>query len=137
MTVKINDKDAKQTWGIVFDSSSVSALMTPPPMKAYIEDASRLEDGKRVIVDNAKVESRNVTLTFSLMARNETEFFSRYNSFCEEIQKGLMNIELSILSNVVFKCVYKSCSQFTQYNNRLAKFSLKVEEPNPKDRIKS
>lgn len=137
MTVKINDKDAKREWGLIFDSSSVSALMTPPAMKAYIENASRLEDGKRVTTDNAKVESRNVTLTFSLAARNETEFFSRYNSFCKEMQKGIMNIELSILPNVVFKCIYKSCSQFTQYNNRLAKFSLKIEEPNPKDRNKS
>lgn len=136
MTVTINNRDARQVWGIVFDSSSVSALMTPPAMKDYVENSSRLEDGKQVLIDNPKVESRDITLTFSLIAKNEDEFFERYNSFCAELQKGSINIEISTLIDVVFKCVYKSCSQFTQYNNRLAKFSLKLEEPNPKDRSK-
>jgi hypothetical protein len=44
----INDKDAYTTWGISMDTSSLSALMTPPPMKEFIENKSRLENGKRV-----------------------------------------------------------------------------------------
>lgn len=134
MIVKINGNNSREKWGIVFDSSSISALMTPPALKAYIENTSRIENGKRVIIGDTKIEARNITLTLSLIARNETEFFSRYNSFCNEMQKGKMDIELSILPKTVFKCIYVSCSQFTQFNNRLAKFSLRIEEPNPKDR---
>lgn len=137
MTVTINGKDAKATWGIVFDSSSISALMTPASMKDYIENSSRMDHGKKVIInsDLARLDSRSVTLTFALYAKSEDEFFSRYSSFCEEIQStGKIDIKLSIMSGTVYKCIYKSCSQFTQYNNKLANFSMKVEEYNPADR---
>lgn len=134
MKVTINGKDARGTWGIVFDSSAVSALMTPPPMKDYIADESRLEHGRRVIASNAKVDRRDVTLTLALYARSETAFYSRLNAFCTELEGARLDIELGDLPGTVYKCVYRSCSQFTQYNGRLAKFSLKLEEPNPKDR---
>lgn len=137
MTVTINGKDAYTTWGIVFDSSAISSLMTPAGMKSYIENSSRTEHGKRVVTNAtlAKVDSRNVTLSFSLVAKSEDEFFTRYASFCDEIQTtGEVKIVLSIQPNVAYKMLYKSCTQFTQYNNKLAKFSLKCEETNPKDR---
>lgn len=137
MTVTINGKDAKKTWGIVFDSSSVSSLMTPAAMKDYIENSSRSEHGKRLITNStlAKVDSRSVTLTFSMYANAEDAFFTKYAAFCNEIQKtGEIKIVLSVQPTVAYKLLYKSCTQFTQYNNRLAKFSLKCEEPNPKDR---
>lgn len=137
MTVTINGKDALKTWGIVFDSSSISALLTPAGMKDYIENSSRAEHGKRVITNAtlAKVDYRSVTLTFSLYANSEKAFFEKYASFCNEIQStGELKIVLSVQPTVAYKLLYKSCTQFTQYNNRLAKFSLKCEEPNPKDR---
>lgn len=137
MNVTINGKDAYTTWGIVFDSSAISSLMTPAGMKDYIENSSRSEHGKRVITNAnlAKVDSRSVTITFSLMAKNEDSFFSNYASFCEEIQKtGELKIIISVQPSVEYKLLYKSCSQFTQYNNKLAKFSLKCEEPNPNNR---
>lgn len=137
MTVTINGKDAEKTWGIVFDSSSISSLMTPAGMKDYIENSSRTEHGKRVITNStlAKVDSRSVVLTFSLHANTEDRFFERYSSFCKEIQKtGELKISISIQPSIAYKLIYKSCNQFTQYNNRLAKFSLKCEEPNPNDR---
>ena len=81
----INDKDAYTTWGISMDTSSLSALMTPPPMKEFIENKSRLENGKRVITSNPRVDERNITLTFNLTAKSEDQFFVRYNSFCEEL----------------------------------------------------
>ena len=137
MRVTINSEDAKATWGIVFDSSSISALMTPAGMKDNIESQSRLEDGKRVITspDLAKLDSRTLTLTFSLCAKSEDDFFTKYDSFCTEIQKtGRIYITLSVRPETVYKLIYKSCNQFTQYNNKLAKFSLRCEEPNPRDR---
>ena len=135
MDITINGKNAKTTWGIVFDSSSISALMVPASVKDYIENDSRLEHGRRVITNNVKVDARtNIQLTISLYASSETEFFSRYDSFCAELEAGTLNIIISSRPTVVYKCLYKSCKQFTQYNNRLARFSLTVIEPNPKDR---
>lgn len=70
----INDKDAYTTWGISMDTSSLSALMTPPPMKEFIENKSRLENGKRVITSDSKIDERNITLTFNLTAKAKISF---------------------------------------------------------------
>lgn len=130
----INGKDAYTTWGISMDTSSLSALMTPPPMKEFIENKSRLEHGKRIITSNPKIDERNITLTFNLTAKNEEQFFSRYNSFCEELAIGVLNIKSKYQPDVVYKTIYLSCNQFTQFMRGIAKFSLKLIEPNPKDR---
>lgn len=134
MTVMINNQNAKLKWGIVFDSSAISALMTPAPMKSFIENSSRLEHGKRVVATNPKVDSRTLTLSFSLYANSEETFFERYDSFCAELEKGTLDIVLSSRPLVKYRCIYKSCRPITQYRNRLAKFSLSLEEPNPKNR---
>lgn len=130
----INGKDAYDVWGISMDSSSLSALMTPSPMKSFIENKSRLENGKSVIVSNAKVDERNITLSFHLHAGNENSFFNKYLSFCQELETGVLNISTSYQPNVVYRTIYLSCSQFSEYRRGLAKFSLKLNEPNPTNR---
>ena len=132
--LKINGKDAYTEWGISFDQTALSTLMTPPPNKSYIENKSRLENGKKVLVHNPKVDERSVTLSFNLTARNDGEFFERYNSFCEELRGGVLNIETKYQNGVVYKMVYESCSQFSQLIREIARFSLKLVEPNPSDR---
>ena len=89
----INGKDCYTTWGISMDTSSLSSLMTPSPLKEFIENKSRLEHGKRVLSSNPKIDERNITLTFNLTAKTEEEFFSRYNNFCEELATGIINIK--------------------------------------------
>ena len=130
----INDKDAYTTWGISMDTSSLSALMTPPPMKEFIENKSRLENGKRVITSDSKIDERNITLTFNLTAKSEDRFFVRYNSFCEELATGVLHIRSKYQPDVVYKTIYLSCTQFTQFMRGIASFSLKLVEPNPADR---
>ena len=130
----INSKDAYTTWGISMDTSSLSALMTPPPAKELVENKSRLEHGKRVMTSSPKVDERNVTLSINLTAKNEQQFFERYLSFCSELETGVLHISTSYQPNVVYKMIYLSCSQFTQFMKGIAKFSLKLNEPNPKDR---
>ena len=130
----INNKDAYTTWGISMDTSSLSALMTPAPMKEFIENKSRLEHGKRVITSDPKIDERNISLTFNLTATSEEQFFSRYNSFCEELATGVLHIRSKYQPNVVYKTIYLSCNQFTQFMRGIAKFSLRLVEPNPTDR---
>ena len=133
----INGKDAYTEWGVSMDTSSLSALMTPAANKDLPENKSRLEHGKRVITDASiiKIDERQFTLTINLTAKNEVEFFTRYNSFCEELATGRLNIYTKYQPGVVYKTIYKSCNQFTQFMRGIAHFSLKLEEPNPKDRI--
>ena len=116
------------------ESTSLSALMTPAPMKEFVENSSRLEHGKRVITSDPKVDERNITLEIHLTARDKDSFFSKYLSFCDELSTGVLNIRTKYQPNVVYKTVYLSCSQFSQFMQGIAKFSLRLCEPNPKDR---
>lgn len=88
----INNKDSYDNWGISMDTSSLSALMTPPPNKEFIENKSRLEHGKRVIAATPKVDERSLTLTINLTAKNEDEFFEKYDSFCQELYNPQIQI---------------------------------------------
>lgn len=130
----INGKDAFNTWGIVLDSTALSALMTPAPQKELIENKSRLEHGKRVITSNPKVDERELSLTFSLHADTETAFFAKYESFCNELSQSVLRIQTKFQPGVCYNMIYLSCTQFTQYKRKKASFILKLSEPNPKDR---
>ena len=131
----INNKDAYKTWGISLeDGTSLSALMTPVPNKAYIQNKSRLEHGKRVIVNNPKKDERIVTLPIKLVARDESDFFTKYGSFCDELALGTLVIRTKYQPTVYYKCVYISCTQFSQFMRGIAKYTLRLEEPDPNDR---
>lgn len=132
----INGKDAYAEWGVSMDTASLSALMTPAGNKDLPENKSRLEHGKRVITDASlvRVDERQLTLTINLTAKNEVDFFIRYNSFCNELATGKLNIRTKYQPEVVYRTIYKSCNQFSQFMRGIAHFSLRLEEPNPTDR---
>lgn len=78
---------------------------------------------------------RDITLEIGLSAPNITEFYTRYANFISELTSGWLRIASpKFLPNVVFNCRYVSSTQFTNYNGRIAKFILKLEEPNPNNR---
>lgn len=133
----INGKDAYATWGISMDMSSLSALMTPASQKELVENKSRLEHGKRVVTANPKLDERNLTLTINLTAPDEDTFFTRYQSFCEELATGVLNIRTKYQPTVMYRTLYLSCSQFTQFMRGIASFSLKLCEynPSPENRV--
>ncbi len=130
----INGKDAYTTWGITMDNTGLSELMTPSSNKTFIENESRLEHGKRIVPANPRVDSRNLTLQINLTASDEKQFFERYNSFCEELATGVLEIETKYQPDVSYKTIYQSCSQFSQFMRGIGKFTLKLIEPNPNDR---
>lgn len=130
----INDKDAAITWGVTVDTQSLSALMTPVAQKALVGNETRLEHGNRVITNNPKQSARDVTLTLQMIAANEEAFFAQYNSFCEELAQGRLVIRTKWQPTVYYRLDYLSCNQFTQFMRGIAKFTLKLNEPDPTDR---
>ena len=131
----INGWDAWLAWGVFMDDASISALMSPPATKEFIKNTSRLEHGTRYITTNPKFKERDLTLSIQLYAPNKAEFYIRYNLFCKQVlATGLINIRTKYQPNVTYKCVYQSCTQYKQYMGKVAKFSLKLTEPNPEDR---
>lgn len=130
----INGYDAYERWGMSMDNTSLSAIMTPAGMKSNVKTKSRISHGSVVSISNPKVEERNVNVNFQITAKNTDIFFERYMSFCEELERGLLIVKTKYQPNVFYRFEYKQCSQFSQFIREMAKFTLKLVEPNPKER---
>ena len=101
----INGKDAYAAWGISMDDTSLSALMTPAPNKGLTENKSRLEHGKQIISSNPKKDERNLILQLNLTAPDRDTFFSRYDSFCNELDTGVLEIRTKYQPTVVYRTI--------------------------------
>ena len=130
----INGKDAFLTWGVSLTDDAISSILTPPPNKAFITNSSRREHGSRVVVNDPKVDERDLTILLNMSAPSRALFFDRYKSFCQELKKGELVFKLSYQPEVSYTFIYKNCQQFGQYRLGMAKFLLKLTEYNPEDR---
>lgn len=133
----INNQDAYTTWGITMTGEALTALMTPPPLKEWITNEARDESGKQYLTGSGytpAANERTLTLTINLTARSEVQFLTRYAAFCAVLASGVLHIRTSFQEGVVYKCVYKSCSQFTQFRRSMATLGLSLVEPDPTDR---
>ena len=129
--------DAYDVWGVSFTDTALSALMTPVSVKKPIENKSRLEHGKKVIENNAytKKDERDVTLEMHIKAPTKALFWQRYDNFCEQVlEKQFILIKSGYRPAKVFHMTYESCSQFSEWMQQIAKFTLKLNEPNPANR---
>lgn len=131
----INGVDAYIEYGISMDSSALSALMTPSPNKEFIENKSRQEHGKRVVNVNPKKDERDLSLSFHIKASNRDDFMEKYGKFCLVLASGKLEIRTRYQPDVLYRTNYISCTQFSEYRLGLAKFTLKLNEPNPENRI--
>lgn len=131
----INGLDAYKNWGISLDQSALSALMTPAPKKDFIYSKFRKRNGKVVIHSDArsKFDERDFNLTLVLSAKSESDFIAKYKSFCTQLAKGWLEIKVKYMPDI-FRCEYKSCTQFSQFCRGIASFNLKLTEPNPNNR---
>lgn len=132
----INGKDAFSTWGVRMGDGFLDAIDGFNQMKDYIENESRLEHGKRIITDNARVDSREITLQFTIEGDSESDYRSKKKAFQTELEKGAVSIKVPVLGSEVYKLVYlgKSVSYGLSFDRRFGKVSSKFEEPNPTDR---
>lgn len=140
--INSSTQTTEQKWGISFTDISVNALMTPAPKKEYTKNKSPLKHGVQVLTNNntlPKTDERTVQLTFFLKAPTLAQFIMRYRAFVNELEKGTMNLTIYVWeNNTYFKetyhLLYLSCNQFSEFNGKLAKFVLKLSEPNPRNR---
>lgn len=132
----INNKDAWTTWGIRMGDGFLDAIDGFNEIKEYIENESRLEHGKRVITENVKIASRQITLQFTIESNSESDYRSKKKAFQTELEKGAINIKVPALGSEVYKLIYlgKSISYGLSHDRCFGKVSSKFEEPNPTDR---
>ncbi|MCD8282398.1 MAG: phage tail family protein [Prevotella sp.] len=127
--------DAYETWGVSLEQTGLSALMTPPPLKDVIESKYRSLAGKRVIADAPLYDERDITLPLHITAKDADEFFARYTAFCTDVlAKGRFTLWVRYQPDIVYRVLYVSCSQFSEFVTSYASFSLKLNEPDPANR---
>lgn len=132
----INGKDAWVTWGVNMGEGFLDILDAPLPMKDYIQDESRLEDGVRIDTADPKVASREITLGFTIMGSSESDYRSKKAAFQTELQKGKFTVKVPALSSAIYNLVYtgKSISYGLSKRRDFGHFTMKCTEPNPADR---
>ena len=119
-----------QTYGAFLEESSLSALLTPAPMKDNPSDDSPLYHGARYDSATPRRSKREITLVIGFKAKDFETFLSNYGAFCTDI---LSNQYFTLTCEAgTFNLLYKSCTQVEEWaKSGVAKFSLKVIEPNP------
>ena len=128
----INNKDAFETWGVNMGDGFLESLYSPSPMKEVIENKSRLEHGKRVILNNQK---KDLTLVFTLMGESQLDYINKYKAFITEISSGDIEIKVPVLGEEVYHVYYLRATSFAWSVDRtFSKISIKLCEPNPNNR---
>lgn len=132
----INGKDAFDTWGVRMGEGFLDAIDGFNEMKEYIENESRMEHGKRMITDNARIASREIALQFTIEGSSESDYRAKKKAFQSEMEKGAVIIKVPTLGNEVYRLVYlgKSLSYGMNLDRCFGKVSSKFCEPNPTDR---
>lgn len=132
----INGKDALSEWGVRMGNGFIDALDTPLTMKEYIENESRLEHGKRVVLGEPKFSARTITLPFTIEGESSSDYQAKKKAFEAELYKGFVEVQIPANTSDVFKLIYKgNCTSYGQNKARtFGKFSAKFEEADPSDR---
>jgi len=132
----INGKDAWTEWGVNMGKDFINIIDSFAPMKDYIENDSRLEHGKRVLVIEPRVSSREMTLHFTIMGDSEEDFRAKRKAFEVEMRKGQIDISIPSLGNEIYHLIYlgKSISYALNTSRTFCTIASKFEEPNPMDR---
>lgn len=132
----INSKDAYTTWGVRMGRGFLDAIGASSPMKDFIENKSRLEHGKQVIIANPKLDEREITLSFTIEGSSQTDYQTKKKSFFEELYKGAVDIQIPDNSNEIYHLIYlgKNITYAQSAYRSFDKVSMKFCEPNPANR---
>ena len=132
----INGKDAYATWGIRMGDNFLDTIGASSPMKDFIENKSRLEHGKRVIVNNPKLDEREITLSFTIEGNSQSDYQTKKKAFFYELYKGAVDIKIPANSNEIYHLIYlgKSIAYAQSLDRTFGKCSMKFSEPNPANR---
>lgn len=129
----INGKDAYTFLGVRMGEGFLDVLGASSPMKEFIENKSRLEHGKRVIINDPKIDEREITLSFTIEGNSQSDYQAKKKAFFEELYKGVVDIQVPANSNEIYHLIYlgKSVAYAQSLDQTFGKISAKFNEPNP------
>ena len=140
----INGKDAYTEYGVFLGGDrggaydNLSALLTPPPAKGYTTVSYRERDGEEVEVTAPRIEARDVSLRFVMVADSEEEFRERYKAFIGTLRSGLLDLRVSETGKT-YRLYYLGCpspglvmkTRLRTTGRLAALWTVKFREPKP------
>ncbi len=123
-------------YGITLVRGWREALLTPAPVKDYVTNDSRTEDGIAVLATPVycKQNKRDISLSFFLEGDSESDYIGKYQNFLSKIAyQGQICLKVPQLKTV-YKFVYSSCSSYGDYGLKRGNFTIKFTEYDPTDR---
>ena len=139
----INGTDVFQSYGVFLTEDQANGntnydeLMKPSQVKSYTEINFPEQDGIKLPATlSPKLEARDFTLYFALIADSRAQFYTRYSSFFSLLRGGWLSIRVPELDKT-YKVYYKECSGYSQLVSLSesgeigARFKVKFREPSP------
>lgn len=129
-------EDIFSMYGVSFFKGSYLKLLNTSKAKEYVKNESRLEHGTRYLASPqyAKRGEKEISLDILLEADSMTDFVSKYESFTDRISSGLFFLKIPTYHRI-YKLVYSDITTKQEFRGGKATFTLRLIEPNPKDRI--
>ena len=131
----INGKDALTEWGVRMGDNFLDVLNGYYPMKDYITNNDRTQDGVQY-VGVPKVNERYITLNFTMEGNSASDFTAKNKAFVEVMRGGDVVIQVPEDSPAVYHLKYtgKNCTFARNTERTFAKIGLAFIEPNPTNR---
>ena len=130
----INGSDAYMMYGVIMGDGFIENISMAAPLTEFVANDSRLEHGKRMIISNPRLASRNVNLTFTINGKTPEEYLDHYRAFVAELHKGNVALRVPALGET-YKLVYLNSASYALDGSRtVSKLACKFVEPNPYDR---
>lgn len=138
----INDIDIAEQYGAFLteekegEHTNYSALMKPPASKTHTAVECREDDGEELPEELVPAfKSRDVTLTFAIIAATPADFFRKYSAFFRFLGSGWLELRLPELYRT-FRMYYSDCTEYKQLTifedgTVGANFKVKLYEPKP------
>lgn len=117
--------------GVVLLSGAYAELMTPAPMKNYIENDDPTKDGVAVdTVAMPKRKAREITLKFLIKGDTKEQFIARRETFLNMLYQGEITLYVPDIEEY-FHLLYVSVTQYGNYQLSACNMAVKFKEPDP------
>ncbi len=131
----INGNDAYLAYGVRMGEGFLDALGLPPSNKEYIENESRLEDGKRRLLTDLKLASRTLTLSFVIMGATHQQYLQRKAAFLALLTAGEITINVPADGEAYYRLSFDKYTTYAQNRRRtLCTLAAQFTELNPANR---
>lgn len=127
----INGTDAF-SYGVSMGGGFIDTLKATLAFKDDIENNSAIEHGKRVVL-TPYIDSRDVSLTFTVIGRNRADFEANEKTFLDILYSRKLTIKIKD-NPEYYRLIYTGKSTSYAHASTSCKITAKFTEINPKDR---